>query len=88
MGADRIEHQKQSPAEVSLKLHEEFGVAYKEIYDVWEQYNARRALGYDATHAIESMKKIARVNGEKIYNYFIAMAMEMINADIIQGGKK
>lgn len=84
MGNDRIKYSKQQASKVSVNIRNEFNIDIKDIYAVWADYNYMRKQGITIHTAITFIKKN---HSEAVFNYFIAMSLELINTEIIKGNK-
>lgn len=85
MGSNRDEYSKQPASKVSVSIRNEFNIDVKDIYAVWADYNYMRKQGTTIYTAITFIKKN---HSEAVFNYFISMSLELINAEIINGSKK
>lgn len=82
MGSNRNEYSKQPASKVSLNIRNEFNINIDDIYSIWLDYNKMRSEGVSRYNAI---KELQRTHPEVAFNYFIAMSLELINSEIING---
>lgn len=77
MGRDRGEREIKKKAEISVKLHEEFGITKKEAFLYWENYQKNKQI-YGKLNALSN-------NNDPIFNmYFASLAMEMMTKEILK----
>jgi hypothetical protein len=81
MGADRGQHTEQSTAEVSKKLSAEFGIDYKDLYEIWNEYNHLKVEFASKTLAIDLLEM------KGLESYLICFALETINKQILDNLK-
>jgi hypothetical protein len=82
MGSDRIKYSEQSKAKISLREQE--GVKTEDIYIVWSEYNRLKDQGVDAKDRVSSLRSLSNISIENVFNYFLVLGIEMINAEIIK----
>lgn len=84
MGTNRIEHQEQSPAEVSKKLSDVFGIDKKELHRIWKEYNLGTCYG--ATNFVYriGLLKAMNLNSSKTFDYLICLALETLNKEVVE----
>jgi hypothetical protein len=84
MGSNRDEYSKQPASKVSVNIRNEFNIDIKDIYAAYCDYNEMRIDGFTKFDAINVLKKN---HSDAVFNYFIVMTLELINAEIINGKK-
>jgi len=84
MGDDRKKYSKQQATKISVSIRNEFNIDLKDIYNVWCDYNFMKKENMSMISCIQIIKKNY---SDAIFNYFIAMSLELINTEIIKGNK-
>jgi hypothetical protein len=84
MGIDRDEYSKQPASKVSVNIRNEFNIDIKDIFAAWTDYNEMIIDGYAK---FDAMRQLRKNHSDSVMNYFIAMSLELINAEIINGKK-
>ena len=82
MGSNRDEYSKQPASKISVNIRNEFNININDIHSIWLDYNMmrrERITRYDA------IKELKRKHSEAAFDYFIAMSLELINSEIING---
>lgn len=84
MGSNRNEYNKQPASKVSVDIRNEFRINITDIYSAWCDYSEMRLDGVTKYDAVQAMKKN---HSEAVLDYFIAMTLELIDNEMINGSK-
>jgi hypothetical protein len=82
MGSDRRKYQDKTASEVLMKLHEALKLTKEQIYEYWNKYNEWKINGlteYNTYMFLTSSRDL------RLTFYFAALAMNILNKDIIEG---
>lgn len=82
MGSDRRKYQDKSKAQVSINIRNELHVTMEEAFKFWQDYQKGKKENLPLWRI---MTNLYAFHQYKVFQYFIALAMEIVTKEIIEG---